>query len=162
MFGLLKGRGNAPFVQTVDTFINAPAETVYRLLDFASPEHRLRQRGFKVVEIASGSGRYKSEDPGMPGLVFFHEVAASEPYAFYAFVSEVEGDFFGELVEGRSEYRIAPEGAGACRVELTETSLFTPGLSRQARKQETAMMTIAVNDDIARLKMEAEGGFDAS
>ena len=157
MFGLFS-RKNEPLQLEGTVTILAPAETIFALVDFASPANRLAARGVRFSEKAQKTGRFAATNPDMPEIAFEFDVDLYEAPAVYGFASRIIAETpFGAFVRGREEYHIEQLDNNRCRVTLKTKNWWRDGLSGRTRRNEEAVMMQAVGNDLAKLKIEAEG-----
>ena len=161
MFGLGRKPENPPVVVEADLEIEASIETVFALLDLASPDCALRAQGFDFGEAPEDKTRYAGRLPDMPDTVFHFEVHERVAPSRYVMTSWFESEVpLGALEQGHSVYNLKPLGEDRCVVELVETATLKPGLSTYERGSEDAMIRLAVVQDLMKLKLHAEGGPD--
>ena len=162
MFDFLKPKrapkGPYEFAGSVE--IDRPVAEVYPLLDLADERYAKRQLGERVEEVAGRPGTYHMVIGEVPDLLFeltVTERVADESIGFDCTITPR----VGRLATAHEHYRLEPCGADACRVELVNTVTFARDLRPSALEQETMMMTVALHNALAKLKLHAEGGVAA-
>lgn len=162
MFGLFS-RKAAPLELEATATINAPAATIFALVDFSTPANRLAARGFQFSRRPGGPDLFSAKDPNMPDLTFEFDVDLNEYGKAYGFNSRILADApFGAFESNREEYHITEIDARSCRVMLKTTSWWRKGVNGRQRSFEEETMTQAVTQDLAKLKIEAETGAAAN
>ncbi|MEM7664803.1 MAG: hypothetical protein AAF250_03025 [Pseudomonadota bacterium] len=162
MFGFNK---NKPLIQGPIEFeaeieIDRSASVVFPLLDLASPEFAHLQRGASVEALDGELQQYRLTIEAMEGVAFLYRV-----------LDRVEGERheaecvieprINDLLKAVERYEITARGADACHVKLTTIATFDESLSDEEVAGEIAMMSLAVNDDLHKLKVHAEEGPEA-
>lgn len=138
--------------------IGRPALEVFPLIDVSSS-------GF--AQIALGNTVRKVSDD-----TFELALAEMDELTFRMQVIErVEGQkhtakvviepLFGNLVSAVEAYEIHSIDAESCAVKLVTKATFADQLSDEDMAGEIAMMSMAVEDDLAKLKIHAEHGVEA-
>lgn len=157
MLGLFSPSKNHPLALEGTATILAPADLIFALVDFASPANRLAARGFAFSERARNVGKFAATDPTLPGVGFEFDVDLYDKDKAYGFFSRfVAEEPFGGFERSREEYHIASHDDGACRVTLKTRNWFRKGLNRRERRNEEILMSQALANDLAKLKIEAE------
>lgn len=162
MFGTLK-RGADPlgpfeFAHNVD--IGKPAGEVYPLLDWADPRNAKRALGNKIEHLDASPTRFRLWLDLVPGHCFEIVVTDQMPGRHYAFRSEIVPPM-GWLVSSHETYRIEPLDEASCRLHLSTSATFAGGMSDQDFAMETTLMSIAGQNALAKLKVQAEQGPEA-
>lgn len=165
MLGRTRKAGREPVVvRTVsDIEIDASCEDVFAVLDMRSPKNRYLGRGWTLTPVKGEPATMLGVDPKMPDLKFHFTEEARMPGAMLDISTHFgDGVVVGAMMHGRGRYTLTPLGDRRCRVELEEASTLVPGLGKRQLQQERAMLTLAVNDDLARLKALIEQGAPAA
>jgi len=157
MFGLFKTKHIKPLELEGTATIHAPAALIFGLVDFTSPANRLAARGFQFSERATQTGRFAATDPNLPDVRFEFDVDLYETPKTYGFFSRIVADPpFGGFERNREEYHIEALDDRNCRVTLKTTNWYREGMASRQRRNEEALMTQAVAQDLMKLKLEAE------
>ena len=157
MFGLFSRKKNEPLELEGTATIHAPAVLIFSLVDFASPANRLAARGFRFSEKATKLGRFAATDPNLPGVEFEFDVDAHDDGKVYGYFSRIIADPpFGGFERNREEYHIEALDDRNARVTLKTKNWFRAGIKGRQRRNEEALMTQAVAQDLMKLKLEAE------
>jgi len=147
-----------------DILIDAPRARVFELLDFAAPGHHLRERGFAFTEEGGvGAGEvFRARTDELDGVTFVFAVEHYQAPCAIAFKASMEGETpIGNLLHSRSVYVLHEVGPDRTRVELVELPCLPDDLSPMALAQETAILSVSVTNELAKLKAQAEGGPEA-
>ena len=148
-----------------DILIDVPRARVFELLDFASPGHHLRERGFVFdAEAQAGAGQtFRATAPDLEGMTFVFTVEHHQPPHAIAFKSAVESTFpVGNLIDSRSVYVLHAVAPNQTRVELVELPRFPDNMPSTMLAEETAIMAVSVSNELAKLKAHAEQGAEAA
>lgn len=157
MFGFGKKKSRPPVEITLGVTIETTPDTVYSMLDLASPTNRLKARGIEFTPLAGETVAYKAVDPAMPDITFHIRVEECRPPEQLVIVTRIESETpIGALESSRSVYTITPLDQGGVRVELQETSTLRDGLAWREYKMEEQVLSYAVANDMHRLKEEVE------
>lgn len=163
MFGFFSKKETPPVELTADVEINATPQEVFTRLDPGAPDNRYLRKGWTVTLDPDNSGRLYGSDPQMPDLGFvFDIVEYGYPSRLTVRSSFADDQEVGALISGTSAYTLTALPDGGCRVEVKETAELVPGLNAARLQQETAMLVLAVHDDLARLKALIETGEEAA
>lgn len=158
MFGLFRKKHIKPLELEGTATIHAPAALIFGLVDFTSPANRLAARGFQFSERSTRTGRFAATDPNLPDVRFEFDVDLYDAPSAYGFFSKIIADPpFGGFERNREEYHIEALDDRNCRVTLKTTNWYREGMTGRARRNEEALMTQAVAQDLMKLKLEAEG-----
>jgi len=159
MFGLFKSRpapaGPAQFDGTID--VACSADAMFGLLDIADARYWKRDVG-TVENVATG--RFRLRLDVAPDHVFTLVVTEAEPGRLYAYDAQATPRA-GRMVQANERYEITPTGSESCRVHLVNSVQFESGMAMREWKQECEMMTLSVNNALAKLKIHAEMGVQA-
>jgi hypothetical protein len=146
-----------------DIEIDAACEDVFAVLDLRSPKNRYLGRGWTLAPVEGEPATMLGVDPRMPDLTFHFIEEARTPNAMLDISTHFgEGVVVGAMMHGRGRYTLTPLGDKRCRVELEEASTLVPGLGKRRLEEERTMLTLAVHDDLARLKALIEQGAPAA
>lgn len=157
MFGFFTSRKNEPLELEGKATILAPAELIFDLVNFASPGNRLAARGFDFSERSEKLGHFAAMDPEMPDLRFEFDVDLYDDGKTYGYFSKIVATpEFGAFERSREEYHLEQLDGGRCRVTLKTKNWWREGVAGRDRRNEETVMTQAVGNDLARLKLEAE------
>ena len=165
MFGLNRKTSREPVVvETVsDIEIDASCADVFAVLDLLSPKNRYLGRGWTLSQVEGEPATMLGVDPKMPDLKFHFTEEARTPGAMLDITTRFgDGVVVGSMMHGRGCYRLTPLEGGRCLVELKEASTLVPGLGKRRLEEERMMLTLAVHDDLARLKALIEQGAPAA
>lgn len=161
MVGLLKSKekpeGPVEYENTAE--IEASAESVYRLLDFADPLNQRRQMGDAITDLG-GSRTFDLTMAALPGIPFRFEIIEATPFSRYVFECP-SSDPEANLVNCREEYTFEPISKDQCKLHCKTIAEFRQGLSLEEFGREVAMMGAGVADSQYKLKLQAEEGIDA-
>lgn len=162
MFGWLKPErapeGPYQFVGAIE--IDRPAAEVFPLLDLADPRYAKRELGERVEEVDGAPGNFRMVIGAVPDLLFELTVTERVADAWIGFDCTITPPV-GRLAASHELYTLEQLGPDTCRLELVNTVTFASKLRPGALRDETAIMTIAVQSALAKLKLHAEDGADA-
>ncbi|WP_375201172.1 hypothetical protein [Hyphococcus sp.] len=157
MFGLFSRKTQEPLELEGTATIHAPAALIFNLIDFSSPANRLAARGFQFTEKAARLGQFAATDPNLPDVHFEFEVDLYDEARTYGFFSKILADPpFGGFDRNREEFHIEALDDRHCRVTLKTKNWYRQGMKGHQRRNEEALMTQAVAQDLMKLKVEAE------
>jgi hypothetical protein len=139
--------------------IEQPAETVYALLDWASPRNVYRARGGHVAQIESEADRFRLVVTEIPDVTFEMTVTAAVPHSAYSFMT-VATPKLGRMVGAHEQYSLEALGPGSCRLRLVNTITFVR-MRPEEFGQEQLMVSAACHNALAKLKIQAEQGVEA-
>lgn len=174
MFGMFRRkRETEPTTQREDIHefaaeveIDAPLDRVFELLDFSSPGNALRERGVDIVDISEPGAPgtlFVGCDPEMADVSFSFAVEHRDAPRSIAFKTVMRSSTpVSGLVDSRSVYRLSEAENGQITVEHRELARFRDDLTDEELATEYAMMGIAIYNDLAKLKLHAEIGPDAT
>lgn len=162
MFGFNKNRPmiEGPIEFEMEIEIERPSSDVFRLIDIADPEFAHKQRGASVTQLDESNDRFCLKLPEMDDLSFnFHvtDRVAGERHTAECIIEPRVGN----LVKSVEEYSVKPKGEDACLLVLKMNATFDDNLSDEEVAGEIAMMSMAVQDDLVKLKVHAEEGVEA-
>ena len=164
MFGLLKRKPDpapeGPVQFDVAVEIEKPAAEVYALLDWADPRNAKRQLGHHIEALEGEPKRFRLIMTEMPEHRFDMTMLSEEPGRAYAFVTDIQPPV-GRLDSDEEHYSLEPLGEGRCNLKLTTIAVFRRGLNMREFEQELAMMMMACQRALIKLKLHAEEGLEA-
>ena len=162
MFGLFKSKpapeGPVDIAMSMD--IDAPAEEVYALIDFADPRNAMVARGEGLSKVGSDPDVYRLHIRAMPDHKFDQEILAAESPRHYAYRGTVE-PAVGRLVWTEASFDVIKTGPASCRLENATRVQFTEPMTMKVFEHELTMMTTACHNTLAKLKIQAEYGVEA-
>lgn len=165
MFGWFARKTREPTVVEMisEVEIEASCKDVFASLDLHSETNRYRARGWRMKAVEGEAGTFHAVNPEMPELEFYFTSLERSPGVRLAMSTRfAEGVVVGSVMKGESCYTLTPLGDGRCSVELREKTTLVAGLTKKRLAEEEMMLTIAVNDDLMRLKALIEQGADAA
>jgi len=136
--------------------IARPAADVYALIDFADPRNAKHQLG-EVRQ--TGPASFSLSLDVVPDMLFSISVTEEEAPRLYAFSAEITPRA-GQLLHNTERYEIAPDGSEACVLRLVCEATFVDDLASDQFAHEAAMLSLAVQNALAKLKIHAEQGVD--
>ncbi len=159
MFGFFKPRAapEGPFTIDFDIAIDRPADEVFGLVDFADPRNAKKQVG--TVE-PTGPSTFRMQLDLLPDRVIDILVTEAEAPRVYAFEAKITPQA-GRLAHSHERYEIEATGENSCILRLITNVTFEPGLTMRQFESEIMMMSSAVNNALAKLKIHAEQGVEA-
>ena len=159
MFGLFKKKlaPQEPIELTAVVPVGAAPERFFELIDFADPANAKRELGHEVRDL--GDGEFVLVMSFMPDLEFPITVEESDRPARYAY-STIMLEGLGNLVRSVESYDIETDEDGGCIVVMTMVSHMKPGLTMREYERETDLLTMAMQNSMAKLKAHAEGGIE--
>lgn len=146
-----------PVTVDFDVAITKPAADVYALIDFADPRNAKRHLG-EVRQI--GPATFRMNLDLVPNMLFDITVTEASAPLVYAF-STVITPRPGRLLRSCERYEIEPDGSDACVLRLICEATFIDGLTEKQFTKEVEMISVAVDNALAKLKIHAEQGLDA-
>lgn len=149
---------NGPIEFDFTVEIERSASQVFPLIDVTDP---------RFAQVALGNSVEKSAED-----VFELEVVGLEDHVFRLHVTDcIQNERHtskvtieprvGNLVEAVEGYELNATGDDRCTLTLVTKATFSDGLSAEEIAQEVAMMSMAVEDDLTKLKIHAEEGVEA-
>ena len=159
MFGLFKPKmaPEDPVEIEMDAEIERSAEDVYALLNFADPRHQKAEVG---IISRTGDATYEMVLDMLPDLVFTVRELEAVPNRSYSFESPLPAELGARLMKSVECYRIEPLGPDRCKVTATTFAHFHP-MKLKHYQREIAMVAVACNNSIEKLKIHAEQGVEA-
>lgn len=165
MFGFFRKtkKETPPVKLSADIEIDATAEDVFACLDPGAPNSRLARLGWTVTPSTTNPGRLFGASPDMPDVDFIFDIVEyGYPHRLGLRSSFADGQGVGALVEETSTYTLTALAEGGCRLDVEESITLETGLNGARLQQETAMLVVALHDDLARLKALLEVGEEAA
>ena len=159
MFGLFKKKmaPKEPVELAVVVPIDAAPERFFELVDFSDPANAKRELGHEVRQ--TGDGNFVLVMSFMPDLEFPIVVEKCERPVLYAYSTQMpEG--VGNLVRSEESYQIEKSEEGGCIVVLTMKAELQPGLTMKEYNREIDMLTLSLQNSMAKMKLHAEGGIE--
>jgi hypothetical protein len=150
--------GPYEFVGAVE--IDRSAAEVFPLLDLTDARRAKRQLGERVDEVEGTPGAYRMVIGEVPDLLFELTLTDHVAGAWIGFNCTITPRV-GRLAVSHELYTLEELGPDACLLKLVNTVTFADKLRPAALQDETAMMTVAVHNALAKLKLHAEGGVEA-
>jgi len=142
--------------------IEASCAIVYDKLNLHSPRNRYIERGFSLTPRDGQKNHFIMTLPNLPDLQFFMQEHCAIPYERYDIHCDFPpGEPVGILTGDRSSYRLKPLKDDHCRLTC-HVDYQTVPLSEKDIQEHSAMLTISLHDDIARLKALIEDGVKAA
>ena len=159
MFGLFKAKtfDLEPLEFDVTVDVDAPAERVYALIDWADPGNAKRELGNHVEALDPSGTRFLLIMTAMPDLRFEMTVSDADRPRSYAFTTEITPPI-GRLDWSKEHYTVEPVGPDTCKLRQTVTVKFNDGLTMRQAEEELAKMHAACTSAIVKLKVHAEQG----
>lgn len=162
MFGFSKKspliEGPVEFEMTVE--IERPAAEVFKLVDLADPGFAPVQRGATVTPIAGTEDGFTLKMPNLEEFLFTFKVVERVVGQRHSAECVIEPPA-GNLVKALEEYSVEALTDSSCRLTLTTHATFDSNLSDDEVAGEIAIMSMAVQDDLTKLKVQAEEGLAA-
>lgn len=160
MFQFLRPKTTFPPVQfSDDVVIERPVEAVYALIDWASLDNALVQRGSRVVSVDGAADRFCMTMEELPGHRFDIFVTDVVPHTSYGF-GMIAAPTLGRMAKSHEIYSFEALSPGSCRLGLVTTVLFCP-MRPQDMVHEELKVTAANHNALAKLKLQAEQGVGA-
>lgn len=166
MFGWLKNlfkpemAPEGPVTFDFEIEIDAPAERIYGLVDFASPTNAKRELGHSLTQVSQTPEVWKLVIAQMPDAAFFETVSEARAPVAYAYRSKAEPQQ-GAMVWTEERWTIAPQDVGPCLVTLLVEAQFTEPMRLDEYRQHVMMMAMGCNNAVEKLKLHAEQGVQA-
>jgi hypothetical protein len=159
MFGLFKPKlaPVGPYAITVDCDVQASADEVFALLDFADPRNAQVARG---ASVKGDGSHFEMTVPQLPKHVFHIAVIEHEAPNHYGYDIVTE-PAIGALARSREVFTVWDLPGGGCRVRLEAAMTLRKGVREKRLVNEIAMMTIGCHNSLAKLKLQIEQGLDA-
>ena len=162
MFGFFKRtpapEGPVHFKLAVE--VEKPAAEVYPLLDWADARNAKRELGHHIEPLEGDPKRFRLVMTEMPEHRFDMTLLEEVPGRAYAFVTDIQPPV-GRLERDEEHYSVEPLGEERCKIKLKTIATFRSGLSMSQFEQELAMMTMACQRALIKLKLHAEEGVEA-
>lgn len=160
---MLESNKNSPMLNGPIEFdftveIERPASEVFPLIDVSDPRFSQVALGNTVKKLDEKSFELEiSELEGHAVRLFVVEYAKDARHASKVTIEPT----IGNLVEAVEDYELTPLGDDRCALTLVTKATFSDDLSVEEIAQEVAMMSMAVEEDLTKLKMHAEEGVEA-
>lgn len=138
--------------------INRPASAVFPLVDVSDPGFSQVALGNSVNRIADDTYELTIEE--MDDLSFRFQVLECIKDKQHTAKVVIKPQV-GNLVEAVEDYQLTPLGDDRCVAKLTTKATFAEHLSDEEIAQEIAMMSMAADADLTKLKLHAEEGVEA-
>ena len=159
MFGVFKKKmaPQEPVELAAVVPVDATPERFFGLVDFSDPANAKRELGHEVRQ--TGDGNFVLVMSFMPDLEFPIVVEKCERPVLYAYSTQMpEG--VGNLVRSEESYQIETSEDGGCIVVLTMKAELQPGLTMREYNREIDMLTLSLQNSMAKMKLHAEGGIE--
>lgn len=159
MFGFLKSKmaPKEPVEIEMEIEIDRPAEEVYALVDFNDPRNQKAAVG-KITR--TGEKTFDMVLDMLPDLTFPIVELEAVPGRSYTIDSVLPEELGARLLKTVERTDIEPLDANRCRVTMTTLATFKP-MKMKHYDYEVAMITMACNNSLAKLKIFAEQGVEA-
>ncbi len=162
MFGFNKKKPliEGPVGFEMEVEIDRPAAEVFRLIDLADSGFAAVQRGATVTTVPGTEDSFTLRMPELEDITFKYKVVERVVGQRHSAECVIEPPV-GNLAKALEEYAIEALSENSCRLDLTTHATFNSGLSDEEIAGEIAMMSMAVQDDLFKLKVHAEDGAEA-
>ena len=140
--------------------VDRPASEVYRLLDWSDERNAKRELGHRVEPIDGEPDRFRLVLTEMPEHRFDMTVTEAVLNWTYSFFTDIRPRV-GRLERDEEHYALEPLDEGRCKLKLTTIATFQSGLSMKQFERELAMMSVACQRALIKLKVHAEHGVEA-
>ncbi len=138
--------------------VDRPAALVFQLVDVSDPGFSQVALGNAVKQITDDM--YEIALADMEDLSFRFQVLEYVKGKRHMSKVMIEPRI-GNLVEAIEDYQLTPLGDDRCVVKLITKATFSDDLSDEEIAEEVAMMSMAVEEDLTKLKIHAEQGVKA-
>lgn len=157
MFGWFKPRmaPEGPVEIELDAEIERSAEDVYAMIDFGDPRNHKAAVG---TITRTGPASFAMVLDMLPDLTFPIVESEAEPGRVYT-IESVLPEGLGRLQKTVERCEIEPLGPGRCKVTAKTLATFAP-MKLKHYQGEVAMIAMACNNSLAKLKIHAEQGVD--
>lgn len=149
---------NGPIEFDFTVEIERAASDVFPLIDVSDPRFAQVALGSLVKKTAKDI--FELEVVGLEEHVFRMQVMQCIPNERHTSKVTIEPRV-GNLVEAVEDYELNAAGDERCTLTLVTKATFSNDLSVEEIAQEVAMMSMAVEDDLTKLKIHAEEGLEA-
>ncbi|MEO1221293.1 MAG: hypothetical protein AAFY42_08080 [Pseudomonadota bacterium] len=149
---------NGPIEFDFSVEIDRPASEVFPILDMSDPRFSQVALGNTVKQV--GEKTFELEIEEMQGHTFRFDIVEYARDARHASEVTIEPRV-GNLVQAVEDYQLTPLGPDRCTLKLVTKATFSDDLSVEEIAQEVAMMSMAVEEDLTKLKIHAEEGVEA-
>ncbi|MEM9309836.1 MAG: hypothetical protein AAGA34_00190 [Pseudomonadota bacterium] len=140
--------------------IDRPAAEVFPLIDMTDPRFGHAQRGAEVQVKGEAREKITMTVEQFDDAVFHFTVLERVEGARHKAECTMVPQLYA-LVKSIEDYTIEPQGDAACLVKIVTNAEFDAELSDEEVANEIAMMSMAVNGDLEKLKVLAEKGIEA-
>ena len=157
MFGLFKPKmaPEGPVEIEMDIEIERSAEDVYALVDFGDPRNHKAAVG---TITRTGPQGFDMVLDMLPDLTFPIVELEAVPHRTYT-IESVLPEGLGRLLKTVERCDIEPLGPDRCKVSTNTLATFAPMKLRDFQG-EVAMIAMACNNSLAKLKIHAEEGVE--
>ena len=162
MFEFLKPKRapEGPVQFEVAIEVDKPASDVYRLIDWSDARNAKRELGHRIEPMDGEPDRFRLILTEMPEHRFDMTILEAVPDRAYAFSTDIQPRV-GRLESDEEHYSIEPLGDDRCKLKLVTVAEFQSGLKMNQFEHELAMMTMACQRALIKLKLHAEQGVEA-
>lgn len=140
--------------------IEAAAEDIYALVDFADPRHAKRQLGHSVEQLDAAPDVFALVMTEMPDAQFVQTVTEAAAPRSYAYRCDPRPQQ-GRLQWTHERFTIAPQDDGICLVTLLVEARFDEPLPVDEYTHHVTLMAMGCNAMVEKLKLHAEQGPEA-
>ena len=137
--------------------VDAPAERIYRLVDFADPGNAKRELGHSLELVSSEPETWKLVISQMPDAAFFETVTEANAPTSYAYHGTAEPQQ-GAMVWTKERWTIQQRSGAPALVTLLVEAQFTEPMKLSDYRQHVMMMAMGCNVAVEKLKLHAEEG----
>mgnify|MGYP001263061169 CR=1 FL=1 len=158
MFGLFKPKmaPEGPVEIEMDMEIERSAEDIYAMVDFGDPRHHKAAVG---TITRTGDKTFQLVVDMLPDIVFPIVELEAVPHSSYIIESVLPDDLDGRLHKTVESIAIEPLEPDRCKVTASTLAYFHP-MKLKHFDMEVAMITMACNNSLVKLKIHAEEGVD--
>lgn len=149
---------NGPIEFDFSVEIDRPAPEVFPLVDVSDTRFSQVALGNSVKKVSDKNFELEIEE--LEGHAFRFHVVEYIKDERHASKVTIEPSI-GNLVEAVEDYQVTPLGEDRCSLKLVTKATFSDDLSDEEIAQEVAMMSMAVEEDLTKLKIHAEQGVEA-
>ena len=166
MFGWLRNlfkpemAPEGPVTFDFEAEVDAPAERIYELIDFASPGNAKRELGHSLTQVSSDPDKWKLVMSQMPDISFFETVSEAVSPSTYAYRSVAEPKQ-GAMEWTDERWTIEPREGEPCLVTLLVEAQFTEPMRLSDYRDNVFMMMLSCDNALEKLKLHAEQGAQA-
>lgn len=138
--------------------VEAPADHIYRLVDFADPGNAKLELGHSVER--TGPDNYRFTMWQMPDTPFAITVSEQVPGKSYAYRAQPQAKV-GRLQWTQERYSFEMQDSGKCLVTLLVEAQFDEPMTMRDYAQEIARMATGCAIALEKLRLHAEQGAQA-